>query len=121
LKKGRYEDLKISDIRIRLIAKEDSKLKAIASMTIDDCFVVHDIKVLESEQGNFIAMPSKKTPNGEFKDIVHPLNSETREMISSVVLAAYEAEKQNPTQQAPKAEAPVASSEAKPAETPETK
>lgn len=64
-------------------------------MTIEDCFVVHDIKVLENDQGFFIAMPSKKTLDGEFKDIVHPLNTETREMISSVVLAAFEQAKQN--------------------------
>ncbi len=87
--------MKISDIRIRLVNKENSKIKAIASMTIEDCFVVHDIKVLENDQGFFIAMPSKKTLDGEFKDIVHPLNTETREMISSVVLAAFEQAKQN--------------------------
>lgn len=58
-------------------------------MTIEDCFVVHDIKVLENDQGHFIAMPSKKTLEGDYKDIVHPLNTETRELISSLILTAY--------------------------------
>ena len=83
--------MKISDIRIRLVDKEDSKLKAVASITIDDCFVVHDIKVIEWKEGYFISMPSKKTPDGEFKDIVHPINTETRESISTQVIEAYKA------------------------------
>lgn len=83
--------MKISDIRIRLVDKEDSKLKAVASITIDDCFVVHDIKVIEGKEGYFISMPSKKTPDGEFKDIVHPINTETREAISAQVIDAYKA------------------------------
>jgi len=86
--------VKISDIRIRLVNKENSRIKAIASMTIEDCFVVHDIKVLENDQGYFIAMPSKKTLEGDYKDIVHPLNTQTRELISSLVLSAFEAAKQ---------------------------
>lgn len=69
-------NLKISDVRIRFVKKEDSKLKAVASITIDDCFVVHDIKVIEGTDGPFIAMPSRKTNDGEFKDIAHPLNTE---------------------------------------------
>ena len=84
--------MKISDIRVRIIKKDDNKLKAVASLTIDDCFVVHDIKVIEGNQGYFIAMPSRKTLDGEYKDIVHPLNTETREQISSAVLSAYEKE-----------------------------
>ena len=83
--------MKISDIRIRLVDKEDSKLKAVASITIDDCFVVHDIKVIEGKEGYFISMPSKKTPDGEFKDIVHPINTETLESISTQVIEAYKA------------------------------
>ena len=63
-------------MRVRVIKKDDSKLKAVASITIDECFVVHDIKVIEGSQGYFIAMPSRKTPDGEYKDIVHPLNTE---------------------------------------------
>ncbi len=85
--------MKISDIRVRLVQKEDSKLKAVASMTIEDCFVVHDIKVIEGSEGYFIAMPSRKTNEGEYKDIVHPINTETREMIIKLILDAFEAEK----------------------------
>lgn len=80
----------ISDIRVRLVKKDGSKLKAVASMTIDGCFVVHDIKIVEGEQGCFIAMPNRKTMDGEYKDIVHPLNSETREMMKNLILAEYE-------------------------------
>ena len=76
--------MKISDVRIRFVKKEDSKLKAVASITIDDCFVVHDIKVIEGTDGPFIAMPSRKTNDGEFKDIAHPLNTETREELLSL-------------------------------------
>lgn len=82
--------MKITDVRIRLVTKEDSKLKAVASITIDECFVVHDIKVIEGKEGFFISMPSKKTPDGEYRDIVHPINTETREKIIEEVLEAYE-------------------------------
>jgi len=82
--------LKISDIRVRIVAKDDSKLKGVASITIDDCFVVHDIKIIEGTDGNFIAMPSRKTPDGEYKDIVHPTNNETRNEIKTAVLAEFE-------------------------------
>ena len=82
--------MKISDVRVRIVKTDKSKIKASASITIDDCFVVHDVKVLEGNDGEFfIAMPSKKTPEGEYKDIVHPLNTETREQIKSVVLAEF--------------------------------
>ena len=81
--------MKISDIRIRIVEKDESKLKAVASFTIDDCFVVHDVKVIEGKEGCFISMPSKKTPDGEYKDIVHPINTETRELISAQVIEAY--------------------------------
>lgn len=82
--------MKITDVRVRLVAKEEVKLRAVASITIDECFVVHDIKVIEGKDGLFISMPSRKTPDGEFKDIVHPINTETREMIKTAVLEAYE-------------------------------
>ena len=82
--------LNITDIRIRLVKKEDSKLKAVASMTIDGCFVVHDIKVVEGNNGCFVPMPSRKTPEGEFKDIAHPIDTETRQQIDTSILAAYE-------------------------------
>lgn len=88
--------MKISDIRIRLIHKETTRIKAIATITIDDCFVVHDIKVLENDHGYFIAMPNKKTLDGDYKDIAHPLNTETRELITSMILEAYkEAKNEN--------------------------
>lgn len=84
--------MNISDVRVRLIKKEDSKLKAVASITIDECFVIHDIKVLDGENGTFVSMPSRKTPDGQYKDVAHPLNTETREMISEKVIKAYEEE-----------------------------
>ena len=80
--------MKISDVRVRIVKNDTSKIKASASITIDDCFVVHDIKIIEGNEGFFIAMPSRKTPDGEFKDIVHPLNTETREQIRDIVLKA---------------------------------
>jgi stage V sporulation protein G len=82
--------MKISDVRVRIIKKDDSKLKAVASITIDDCFVVHDIKVIEGTEGYFIAMPSRKTNDGEYKDIAHPINTETREALKEVILKAFE-------------------------------
>ena len=91
--------MKITDVRVRIVKKDDSKLKAVASVTFDDCFVVHDIKVIEGNEGYFIAMPSRKTPDGEFKDIVHPLNTETREMIKDIVLKAFEEAKANATEE----------------------
>ena len=87
--------MKISDVRIRLVNKEDNKLKAVASITIDDCFVIHDIKVIEAESGAFIAMPSRKTNDGEYKDIAHPLNTETRELMKKAILTAYYDELKN--------------------------
>lgn len=90
MKKGRYKNLKITDVRVRLVTKDDAKLKAVASITIDDCFVVHDIKVINGKDGLFISMPSRKTPEGEYKDIVHPINTETREMIKNAIMKAYE-------------------------------
>ena len=80
----------ITDVRIRKIATE-GKMKAIVSVTFDNEFVVHDIKVIEGQNGLFIAMPSRKTPDGEFKDIAHPINTDTREKIQSSILKAYEA------------------------------
>ena len=84
--------MNISDVRVRLVQKEDSKLKAIASITIDDCFVIHDLKIIEGDDGYFVAMPSRKTSNGEFKDIAHPINSETRISVANAVLEAFKDE-----------------------------
>ena len=81
--------MKISDVRIRLVTKEDSKLKAVASMTIEDCFVVHDIKIIEGQEKLFTAMPSRKTQDGEFKDIAHPINREMRVKLEEAILAEY--------------------------------
>ncbi len=82
--------MNITDVRIRKIKADIGKLKAVASIIIDDCFAIHDIKIIEGNEGVFIAMPSRKTPDGEYKDIAHPINSETREQIKSVILAAYD-------------------------------
>lgn len=81
--------MKITDVRVRKITKE-GKMKAIVSITIDDEFVVHDIKVIEGEKGLFIAMPSKKATDGEYRDIAHPINSGTRENIQKIILESYE-------------------------------
>lgn len=81
--------MKISDVRVRIVQKQDSKLKAVASITIDDCFVIHDIKIIEGNEGYFIAMPSRKTGEGEYKDIAHPINTETRQEVIDAVLEAY--------------------------------
>ena len=81
--------MSITDVRVRKIASE-GKMKAIVSVTFDNEFVVHDIKIIEGQNGLFIAMPSRKTPDGEFKDIAHPINTETRERIQSAILEAYE-------------------------------
>ena len=81
--------MKISDVRVRIVQKQDSKLKAVASITIDDCFVIHDIKIIEGNEGHFIAMPSRKAADGEYKDIAHPINTETRQEVIDAVLEAY--------------------------------
>jgi stage V sporulation protein G len=81
--------MQITDVRIRKITTE-GKMKAIVSVTFDDEFVVHDIKVIEGQNGLFIAMPSRKTPDGEFKDIAHPINTITREKIQTAILDEYE-------------------------------
>ena len=82
--------MQVTDVRVRKVTSQN-RMKAIASITIDDVFVIHDIKVIESDKGLFIAMPSRKTPNGEFRDIAHPINAETREKIQKAILEAYEA------------------------------
>lgn len=82
--------MNITDVRVRPVEKEDTKMKAVASITIDGEFVVHDIKVIGSDKGLFIAMPSKKDGNGEYKDIAHPINTATRKRIQDAVIAKYE-------------------------------
>jgi len=81
--------MNITDIRLKKI-DNGSKMKAIASVTFDDSFVVREIRVIEGQSGLFVAMPSRKTPSGEFRDIAHPINSEAREIIQSAILEEYE-------------------------------
>ena len=80
--------MQITDVRVRKVSKE-GKMRAVVSITIDNEFVVHDIKVIEGEKGLFIAMPSRKASDGEYRDIAHPINSETRDRIQSLILEAY--------------------------------
>lgn len=81
--------MQITDVRVRKVAKE-GKLKAVVSITMDDEFVVHDIKVIEGEKGLFIAMPSRKATDGEYRDIAHPINSATRDRIQNIILNKYQ-------------------------------
>lgn len=81
--------MQITDVRIRRVEK-DGKMKAVVSITIDEEFVVHDIKIIEGEKGLFIAMPSRKAADGEYRDITHPINSGTRERIQKLILEKYE-------------------------------
>lgn len=81
--------MNITDIRVRKVEKE-GKMRAVVSVTIDSVFVVHDIKVIEGEKGMFIAMPSRKTADGEYRDVAHPINSETRQQLQQLILEAYE-------------------------------
>ena len=86
---GKEGCMNITDVRIRKVSKE-GKMKAVVSITFDDEFVVHDIKVIEGEKGLFIAMPSRKAADGEYRDIAHPINSETRSEIQNIILTRYE-------------------------------
>lgn len=81
--------MQITDVRVRKVTKE-GKMKAVVSITIDNEFVVHDIKVIDGEKGLFIAMPSRKAADGEYRDIAHPINSNTRERIRREILEKYE-------------------------------
>ncbi len=81
--------MQLTDVRIRKVLKE-GKLKAIVSITFDDVFVVHDIKVVDGDKGLFIAMPSRKSSDGEYRDVAHPINSDTRDEIQKTILAKYQ-------------------------------
>lgn len=83
--------IEITEVRITNTFNTD-RVKAIASITINDCFVINDIKLIKSQNGLFVAMPSRRTPNGEFKDIAHPINAETRELIQNAIIKKYELE-----------------------------
>ncbi len=81
--------MNITDVRVRKVAK-NGKMKAVVSITMDDVFVVHDIKVIEGDKGLFIAMPSRKAADGEYKDIAHPINSDTRTSLQDLILRTYQ-------------------------------
>ncbi len=81
----------VTDVRVRRITQE-GKMRAIVSITLNDCFAVHDVRVIEGSNGLFVAMPSKRNPNGEFRDIAHPINASTRGDIQDAVIEAYTAE-----------------------------
>lgn len=83
--------MQVTDVRVRRINLE-GRMKAIVSVTIDDAFVIHDVKVVEGQNGLFVAMPSRRMPSGEYRDIAHPITSSAREIIQNAVLAAYERE-----------------------------
>jgi stage V sporulation protein G len=81
--------INITDVRVKKYDNSENKIKAVASITIDNVFVIHDLKVIDSEKGLFVAMPSKKGTDGKFKDIAHPINTETRNMIQQIVLDKF--------------------------------
>ena len=91
--------MEITDIRIKKVASE-GKMKAVASVTFDNAFAVHDVKVIEGPEKLFVAMPSRRTPDGEYRDIAHPINSDMRNMLESKVLAAYDAIEDEPAPEA---------------------
>ena len=82
--------MKITSVKIRKVEREGSRMKGIASVVVDDAIAIHDIRIIEGDNGLFIAMPSRKTPVGEYRDIAHPINSATRSNIQEIVLDAYE-------------------------------
>ena len=81
--------MKITSVNVRKVEKEGSRMKGIASVLIDDCFEIHDIRIIEGDNGLFIAMPSRKTANGGYRDIAHPINPETRALFEEAILEAY--------------------------------
>ena len=83
--------MQVTDVRIRKITKE-GKMKAIVSITLDDEFVIHDIKIIEGEKGMFIAMPSRRAGDGEYRDIAHPINSDTRTQLQEMIMEKYREE-----------------------------
>ena len=89
--------MQVTSVTVRKIEKEGSRMRGIASILLDDSFAVHDIRIIEGEKGLFIAMPSKKTPTGDYRDIAHPINPEVRSMFEEAILKAYE-EAEDPAQ-----------------------
>ena len=86
--------MQITDVKVFAVTKDDERLKAFATITFDDCFIVRDLKVIDGSEGLFVAMPSKRRKDGQYKDIAHPLNNEMREVIESAVLVEYKEETQ---------------------------
>lgn len=84
--------MKITSVNVRKVEKEDSRMKGIASVLLDDCFAIHDLKIIEGDTGLFVAMPSRKTATGGYRDIAHPINPETRKMFEETILEAYKNE-----------------------------
>ncbi len=82
--------MKITSVNVRKINKDSSRMKGIASVLLDDCFAIHDIRIIEGDNGLFIAMPSRKTATGGYRDIAHPINPETRSMFEKEILEAYD-------------------------------
>lgn len=87
--------MEITNVRVRVVEKDNSKMRGFASVTIDNQFVVHDIRILEGDNGLFLAMPSKQTAPGEYRDIAHPINPEARKIFTDAILAEYENELKN--------------------------
>ena len=87
--------MKITEVRVSL--RDDAKLKAFASITLDDCFVIRGLKIIEGKTGTFVAMPSRKRKDGEYQDIAHPINNDARDEMEQLVLAEYEREKERAT------------------------
>lgn len=84
--------MKITSVNVRVTEKEDSRMKGIASILLNDCFAIHDIRIIEGDKGLFIAMPSRKTQSGEYRDIAHPITPECRKMFEDAVLEEYNKE-----------------------------
>ena len=82
--------MEITSVKIRKVERENSRMKGIASVVVDNAIAIHDIRIIEGEKGLFIAMPSKKTPTGDYRDIAHPINPEVRSMFEEAILKAYE-------------------------------
>ncbi|AKG75146.1 septation regulator SpoVG [Salinicoccus halodurans] len=82
--------MKITDVRLRKVNNQDNRMKALVSITFDDAFVIHDLRVIEGNNGLFVAMPSKRTPDGEFRDIAHPIHSDMRQHVQEEVMRVYE-------------------------------
>ncbi len=99
--------MKITSVKVRKIEKENSRMKGMASVVIDDCFAVKDIRIIEGEKGLFIAMPSRKYPNGEYRDVAHPINSDTRKMFEDAILEEYNNTEVETSEEASEEEAPV--------------